>query len=532
MKSRVMKKVLALLLGTAMTAGMLTGCGNSAGGQTASADTAESSEAGEASAETDAGDAAADAAGIDTSEHVDLKLYLVGDKNEDFDEVWAKINETLEEKLNATLNVEYLGWGEQDTKYSLLFSSGEDFDLIFTGSMWMHWEETVSLGGFYPMTEEFIQTYAPDIWEVLPENAWEQATLNGEIYMVPAYGIGYKKEPLAVRGDLMEKYGIEQITNWDELVDFYMACAADGIYGCRETPWLEYCRQSGLYAINGAPLDGELVTYNVLDPEDLTLNYILDWDGFADYCKLAKEMADAGVWSKDVLNTNDEQQTGLLTGKAATMTGGIDVCRTYANQANEENPDWNVVLADPDADHPKKILPYTNEGIGINVNSKNKERAMMVLNELYTNPELYDTAMLGIEGKHWEAVGDDQYKILDNSGWIIDVNIGWGNYTIQRTEYIENRTAVDDACDEMKETWNSNLTEDHPYDSFNFVSDNVSSQYAAVEAVLGTYFDPLVNGLVDDVDASIAELNAALEGAGIRDVLAEMERQAAEYVAE
>ncbi|MDO4331587.1 MAG: ABC transporter substrate-binding protein [Eubacteriales bacterium] len=214
------------------------------------------------------------------------------------------------------------------------------------------------------------------------------------------------------------------------------------------------------------------------------------------------------------------------------MTGGIDVCRTYANQANEENPDWNVILVDPDADHPKKILPYTNEGIGINVNSKNKERAMMVLNELYTNQELYDTAMLGIEGKHWEAVGDDQYKILDNSGWIIDVNIGWGNYTIQRTEYIENRTAVDDACDEMKETWNNNLTEDHPYDSFNFVSDNVSSQYAAVEAVLGTYFDPLVNGLVDDVDASIAELTAALESAGIRDVLEEMEKQAAEYVAE
>ncbi|MDO4331586.1 MAG: hypothetical protein Q4C58_02745 [Eubacteriales bacterium] len=223
MKRRAMKKVMALLLGTVMTAGLLTGCGNSGSTGTASADTAESSAADEAAAEADTAGEATETA-IDTSEHVDLKLYLVGDKNEDFDEVWAKINETLEEKLNATLNVEYLGWGEQDTKYSLLFSSGE----------------------------------------------------------------------------------IGQITKWDELVDFYMACAADGIYGCRETPWLEYCRQSGLYAINGAPLDGELVTYNVLDSGDLTLNYMLDWDGFAEYCKLAKEMADAGVWSKDVLNTNDE----------------------------------------------------------------------------------------------------------------------------------------------------------------------------------------------------------------------------------
>ena len=27
---------------------------------------------------------------------------------------------------------------------------------------------------------------------------------------------------------------------------------------------------------------------------------------------------------------------------------------------------------------------------------------MMVLNEFYTNPDVYDLAMLGIEGKHWE----------------------------------------------------------------------------------------------------------------------------------
>ena len=47
---------------------------------------------------------------------------------------------------------------------------------------------------------------------------------------------------------------------------------------------------------------------------------------------------------------------------------------------------------------------------------------------------------------------------------------------------------------------------------------------------MGNYYDPLVNGLVDDVDASIEALRQALESAGIRDVLAEMESQAAAYV--
>ena len=64
------------------------------------------------------------------------------------------INEILEEKLNCSLNVEFLSWGEHDTKYSLLFSSQEDFDLIFTASSWCHYEQTVSLGGFAPLSEE------------------------------------------------------------------------------------------------------------------------------------------------------------------------------------------------------------------------------------------------------------------------------------------------------------------------------------------------------------------------------------------
>lgn len=82
----------------------------------------------------------------------------------------------------------------------------------------------------------------------------------------------------------------------------------------------------------------------------------------------------------------------------------------------------------------EKVNSYINNGVAINANSKNKERAMMVLNEFYTNPDVYDLAMLGIEGKHWEAVGDDQYKVIDESGYGVasNCNWGWNNCTIQR----------------------------------------------------------------------------------------------------
>lgn len=145
-----MKKAAALTLSAVMAAGLLTGCGSS--GNTASTGGSQST------GSTGTGTTTTD--GIDLSEHVDLTMYLLGDRSADFDEVYGEINKILEDKLNCSINVEFLSWGEHDTKYSLLFSGGEDFDLIFTASSWGHYEQTVALGGFYELTEDFLQTYA------------------------------------------------------------------------------------------------------------------------------------------------------------------------------------------------------------------------------------------------------------------------------------------------------------------------------------------------------------------------------------
>ncbi len=515
-----MKKLVSVLLTTAMTVVMLAGCGSTdTKGTTTSATTKGSQESKEVAS---------------TSEHVDLTMYLIGDRTPDFDEVYGKINEILEEKLNCSLKVEFLSWGDHSTKYSLLFSAQEDFDLIFTASSWCHYEQTVALGGFAPMSEDFIKTYAPDIWNVVPEMAWDQAKIDGTIYMVPNYANEFGQDVMAVRGDLLKKYGFEDITSWDELISFYKACAADGMYASQGGPWYQYFQTQGYTITGGAPKGGELVLFNTQDKNNLDLTYIAEWDGFRDYCIQMKELADLGCWSQDVLYSGDERQTGLLTGRTAGMIWNTGSCMTYAKQANEENPDWNVTLIDPVASQPKKVNSYINNGVAINANSKNKERAMQVLNEFYTNPAVYDLAMLGVEGKHWEAVGDDQYKVIDESGYGVSSNCNWGwnNATIQRSEYIENRTALHDRHDELKAKFEGNIKADHIYDGFNFDPTNVSTQFAAVEAAIGNYYEPLVNGLVTDVDTSINEMKAALEIAGMQDVLAEMRSQAAAFVAE
>lgn len=156
----------------------------------------------------------------------------------------------------------------------------------------------------------------------------------------------------------------------------------------------------------------------------------------------------------------------------------------------------------------------------------------MAYNEFATNQDIQDLAQLGIKGVNWEDAGEGLYKVIEGSEYTTSNNWGWRNNDIMKKQYRENPTDVDVKVDELNEYFMAHVRATHPLDSFSFDSTPVSTQYAAVEAAMGTYFDPLVNGLVQDVDASLEEFRSALDAAGVRDILDEMQKQIDAYVAQ
>ena len=69
--------------------------------------------------------------GNDVSEHVDLVLYYVGNPIGDEEMVFARVNEIMNEKINATINFKALDMSSYAQKYDLLLSGKEDVDLIY-----------------------------------------------------------------------------------------------------------------------------------------------------------------------------------------------------------------------------------------------------------------------------------------------------------------------------------------------------------------------------------------------------------------
>lgn len=521
MKRNGAKRLLAGGMAAVMLMACAAGCGN---GSSSSSSTAAGKTA---------------SGKVDTSKEVKLKMYLLGDKPADFDKVYAEINKELKAKINATVDVSFLSWAEHDQKYSLLFSSGEDFDLIFTASGWAHYETTASKKGFYKLTDDFISTYAPDVKKVEPEEAWKQAKINDGIYMVPNYKIEFGQECVAVRGDLMEKYGIKDIKSTQDLENYFDKVVKNekgmtplGAQG-KALQYTYLLNRNHWKEITGTPLT--LFAFQNNDMKNNKIISVAETDEFRQYAKEMKAMQQKGYWSKDALSTKDTRSDAFLQGKAAAMVWNIGSCANYCEQANKQHPEWKCNVYDLLPNEKKIINVYTNNGIAINANSKNPERAMMAINQFMTNKKIYDLAAYGIEGTHYKAVGDNKYVTAAQAeNYPADgaCNWGWNNEKLTRQYDLTNADASRKKAQTLVDTWKKDPAESHPLLTLSFSEDKVKTQISVMNTLVSQYMDPICCGLVDDPDKAVDEFVDKLKQAGLDQVKEEIQRQADERVKE
>ena len=63
-----------------------------------------------------------------------IKMYQIGDKPDNLDELLENANKIIGEKVGAKLDIQYLGWGDYDKKMSVITSSGENYDIAFASN--------------------------------------------------------------------------------------------------------------------------------------------------------------------------------------------------------------------------------------------------------------------------------------------------------------------------------------------------------------------------------------------------------------
>lgn len=462
-------------------------------------------------------------ADVDTSEEVEVVMYVVSDRPAGQDVVDEHLNEILKEKLNCTLKINWIGWAEYQNKYPLLFSSGEQFDIAYAAT-WLNFASLAQKGAFKNLDEMWPE-YAPDNFALQNETSLAEATIDGHYYCVPtllatytAYGPIYNT---ALSGDDFDG----TMETWEDVEEFCDSVLATtpgvepiDMYSSGPEIMQTYLQSLGYMWVSKS--------YNWLwfDPnaEEPTVMPLYEIPEIQDFLTMTARWNEKGYWSKSALSDTDSMKP--QNQKSALRFHNIDTYSGWGANFSNDGQEWHYSNFVKDNSH----LPYTQDCMVISNTSQNPERALAVINLITTDQEAFDALMYGVEGTTYELNEDGQYTMLDPDLY------GEGALWAARTNELKrDQVGVPADYATQKEEFEASIVPGQgaeKYAPFVFDTSMIESQLSTCVNVQQQYWWPLELGFTE-MESGLSQYQKMMETAQIQTVIDEAQKQLDEYAA-
>lgn len=471
------KKLIALASCTILTASIFAGCGASNSGKK-------------------------------DGEAVNLTWYAIGAEPKDLQLVQEEANKYLLDKINATIDMKFIEYGDYTQKMGVIINSGENFDLAFTSSWAGDYLGNARKGGFLELND-YLETTGKDMKEAIDQRFWDGATIDGKIYGVPNQKEISTAPMWVFTKEYIDKYNIpyQDLKTLQDL-----------------EPWLKVIKEN---EPNVVPL---YITKGFSAPQ--YFDQLVDPIGVehGDDTLTIKNMFETEQMKKDLETLRKYYKLGYINADSASAQDDKAVKRfitkgdgqPYAELLWSKDLKYDVV-ATPIMDSYITNGSTTGSMLAVSSNSKNKEKAVEFLNLLNTDKYIRNLLNYGIEGTHYNKIGDNQIEIIEENRKNYEV----GYYTLGNlfiTDVLSNEPTT--KWDEFKEF--NNEAKSSPALGFKFEPSAVSNEIAAVNNVLEEFKATLYSGSVD-IDEYLGKLNNKLKEQGIDKVIAEMQKQIDEW---
>ncbi|MFC5449843.1 ABC transporter substrate-binding protein [Paenibacillus aestuarii] len=515
-------KKLRLLSACVTMAVMFTGCASGSGGtQTGSAggtnNGATATQSG-SSSKTDASSGTS----LKPAE-LTVAFFTLSSQTKGIPEVEAAINKITKEKINATVKLLPISFGSYVQQLNLMNASGEKLDLLVGAVQGgPSYNNMVSTGQIVPLND-LLDKYGQGIKEAM--GPFLDATkIGGKIYAIPRNSDLAQGYGIAMRKDLIDKHHIDitKIKSLDDLTPVFKTIKENepGV-----TPFVEYAPGGSAFVPMG--------TFNLLGDGLGALQYggdekkvvnIYETDAYAKQLKRIREWYQAGYIQKDAATTKDIGNDLIKANRAfsyfTNLKPGYDV--QASKQAGTEMVSVQLV---------KPVLEQvTSFSWSVSKNSKDQDRAVMLLNLMYADKDLINLLDWGIEGRDYVKVQgkDNIIKYPDGTSATTvpyGLNTGWlfGN---QLKSYVFE--GDDPNVWKQMDDFNKNAVKSL---ALGFTYDNtpVKNETAAVTNVLKQYKIGIETGTLDP-DATLPQFIKKLKDAGIDTIVAEKQKQFDEWL--
>ena len=475
----------------------------------------------------------------DLSEHVKITYMTVGDKpaNGKTEEVLQRVNEILTEKVNAELEIYYIGWTDYLTNYDLTLAQMDGtIDLTITGTDWLDAWPNAQKGAFLELTEDMLKTYAPQTYAQVPAEHWEGCKYKGNIYFLPEDQFTqWTNHGFIYRSDWAKEAGLENgVHSWDDMT-VYLQYIKDhktdvipwDIAGNTQTAnqltdgWIqshsEYVRIEGLET----PLfygSSKEKPYDLVSP-------FMEGQELIDYAINQKEWADVGFWKKDVLNTSAQTQEEFQQGQTGTHQHHTGTWLAMRGPMDVSQPGSDIEFFWFGEETKNLTKPSISHGaMAVSAASENPERALMVYDLLRNDEEIYRLFNYGIEGEQYIVTEDGK---LDRPAGYTDEEYGictnfWGG----RNDALE-LPGVNEYT-EGKETLYAEYdlyAGEYPYSVLVFDTSNIKAEMSNLASVYAEYIPRIAFGQMEDPETYVAEFREQLKLAGYDKAAEELQKQ-------
>ena len=467
---------------------------------------------------TSAADAALD------EETAELKMIMIamGFSLEDAENVEAAINEYIEPKIHATVDIQWLDFGEYMGQLFVKVASGEQLDLLPVFGIYL--SSLYGMGGLNDLSD-LVQTYGQDAIEAVGEDYLRSCEIDGGLYGVPAIHNFAHTSAYMYRTDIAEQLGLDFSgvkTMSDLTAVFEQAHAAD------PSITLIVCNNPSEGMLTKWDWDGLGDEYGVLvnPTQDTTVTNLYESEKYKEYVTLMHEWYEAGYVQIDAATCDQNLATLLSPGNALGS-----LVRTFPGDMEDQEGQVGADLDYVELDTPMATTnDVTDLILTIPTTAKYPEKAMAFLNLLYCDEYLINLLNYGIEGQ--------DYRVIDEEKGIVDFLEGEdimtckyvnklriGNPLISYTE-----AADVEGINQMILDYNANADKSLAL-GFNYNSDNVANELVALSTVAAKYVRGLECGSLDP-EAELPKFIDELKAAGIDTVIAEKQSQLDAWLAQ